>query len=298
MSYTNSTSHYQLPQYIGTDIPSILTDVNNAYQKIDTAIYEVAQTAAGATQDVSAMGGRVTDLERDMRAANTNITRISGDLESVKGVIPDSATSENQLITEANIDDVRSDVADIKDLIPEEATADNKLVTADDLDEVSADTKAVDLRVQTIEAAFPSTASASNKLATMADIGGGGSGKQLIATVPFTGMTDSSQVAIAVASALSGWNFSEIVNTILCLKSAASDGAIAYVYKFDHQSTPYNYVFATDWMIENYISSGKLGLKRYYISINEYKYEQYITDGTFDTGDGPVINANSIEIYR
>ena len=144
MSYTNSTSHYQLPQYIGTDIPSILTDVNNAYQKIDTEIYNVAQSAAGATQDVSAISGRVTDLERDTRALNTNVTRISGDLESVKGVIPNDATDENMLVTTSELEDVSVDAKDAKlgveridELIPSSATVANKLATMADIVQVT-----------------------------------------------------------------------------------------------------------------------------------------------------------------
>ena len=45
MSHTNSTTNYNLPQFITTDKPAWLTDVNNAYSAIDTAI-NTAQTKA------------------------------------------------------------------------------------------------------------------------------------------------------------------------------------------------------------------------------------------------------------
>lgn len=47
MAHTNSTSHYNLPQFIGTDKPSWLTDINNAFDSIDTAIYEASQSGDG-----------------------------------------------------------------------------------------------------------------------------------------------------------------------------------------------------------------------------------------------------------
>lgn len=47
MAHTNQTEHYQLPQFIGTDKPSWLTDINNAFEEIDTAIYEASQSGGG-----------------------------------------------------------------------------------------------------------------------------------------------------------------------------------------------------------------------------------------------------------
>ena len=45
MSHTNSTTHYSLPQFVTSDKPAWLTDINNAYTAIDTGIYN-AQTDA------------------------------------------------------------------------------------------------------------------------------------------------------------------------------------------------------------------------------------------------------------
>lgn len=49
MSFTNQTTHYGLPQWIGSDKPTYLVDQNNAYQTIDAEIYN-ANTTAGAAQ--------------------------------------------------------------------------------------------------------------------------------------------------------------------------------------------------------------------------------------------------------
>ena len=45
MSHTNATTHYSLPQFLPTDKPAWLTDINSAFSTVDTAI-DTAQTKA------------------------------------------------------------------------------------------------------------------------------------------------------------------------------------------------------------------------------------------------------------
>lgn len=49
MSHTNSTSHYSLPQFVGTDIPTWLGDFNSAMTAIDNGINSAATTAGSAS---------------------------------------------------------------------------------------------------------------------------------------------------------------------------------------------------------------------------------------------------------
>ncbi len=59
MAHTNQTEHYNLPQFVGSDIPSWLVDVNQAYAAIDSAIYaaknaaDVASNTAGSANTVA-----------------------------------------------------------------------------------------------------------------------------------------------------------------------------------------------------------------------------------------------------
>lgn len=48
MSSTNKTSHYNLPQFIGSDIPTWLGDFNSAMTAIDSGINAAATAASGA----------------------------------------------------------------------------------------------------------------------------------------------------------------------------------------------------------------------------------------------------------
>ena len=48
MSSTNKTTHYNLPQFIGSDIPTWLGDFNSAMTAIDSGINAAATSASGA----------------------------------------------------------------------------------------------------------------------------------------------------------------------------------------------------------------------------------------------------------
>ena len=48
MSSTNKTAHYNLPQFIGSDIPTWLGDFNSAMTAIDSGINAAATSASGA----------------------------------------------------------------------------------------------------------------------------------------------------------------------------------------------------------------------------------------------------------
>ena len=53
MASTNKTTHYELPQWIGTDKPTFLGDMNQAYEDIDTGIYNAATAASNAASAAS-----------------------------------------------------------------------------------------------------------------------------------------------------------------------------------------------------------------------------------------------------
>lgn len=68
MAFTNETTHYGLPQWIGSDKPTYLVDQNNAYQKIDSEIYnanvaagEAVTTANGASATAGAASSTAAD---------------------------------------------------------------------------------------------------------------------------------------------------------------------------------------------------------------------------------------------
>lgn len=92
MAFTNSTSHFGLPQYIGTDRPKYLTDVNNAYKKIDDEIYN-AQTEAKAA-DASAEQAN-TNANSALTNANAAVEVANLANETAKTAQETATTAEN-----------------------------------------------------------------------------------------------------------------------------------------------------------------------------------------------------------
>lgn len=70
MSHTNSTSHYALPQFVGTDIPTWLGDFNSAMTTIDNGINSAATTAGSASTTAAQAS---TDAAAAQASANSAI---------------------------------------------------------------------------------------------------------------------------------------------------------------------------------------------------------------------------------
>lgn len=64
MGHTNSTTNYSLPQFLTTDKPAWLTDINGAFNDIDSAIHS-AQT------DATTAGNNATQALSDASSAST-----------------------------------------------------------------------------------------------------------------------------------------------------------------------------------------------------------------------------------
>lgn len=81
MSHTNNTSNYNLPQFIPTDKPAWLTDVNAAYAAIDTGMHTAQTTANSAQSDATQA---ITDAGDAATAAAAADAKGSGALASIE----------------------------------------------------------------------------------------------------------------------------------------------------------------------------------------------------------------------
>lgn len=121
MAHTNSTTHYNYPQFIGTDKPGWLTDVNTAYSNIDGDIY-TAQTKAddaytlANTADGKADNATLTANSALTNAgtANTNIgtmanltttekTSLVGAINEVDGIATTNTSNINSILNMFNL---------------------------------------------------------------------------------------------------------------------------------------------------------------------------------------------------
>lgn len=76
MAHTNQTEHYNLPQFVGSDIPSWLVDVNQAYTAIDSAIYAAKNTADVASNTAGSASTVAQDAKSAAEVATTTANSV------------------------------------------------------------------------------------------------------------------------------------------------------------------------------------------------------------------------------
>lgn len=89
MAHTNSTTHYNLPQFVTTDKPAWLTDFNGAMSAIDTGIYNAQDKADDAAGDATQA---LSDAADAQSTANTADGKGSGAVASISENFDSTAT--------------------------------------------------------------------------------------------------------------------------------------------------------------------------------------------------------------
>ena len=83
MSYATGTTHYNLPQTVGTDKRDWF-DTNQAFSDIDAAIYGAVQTAETAEADLTSVTTRVGTLETDVASLETTTDTHSSNISALQ----------------------------------------------------------------------------------------------------------------------------------------------------------------------------------------------------------------------
>ena len=107
MAHTNSTTHYEYPQFIGTDKPGWLTDVNNAYSDIDGDIYTAQTKADDAYTLANTADGKADNATLTANSALTN----AGTANTNIGTMANLETTEKTTLVGA-INEVKGDADD------------------------------------------------------------------------------------------------------------------------------------------------------------------------------------------
>lgn len=116
MSYSNSTPHYGLPQYIGSDKPTYLGDANEAYNKIDEKIFEsitIANQAKATAESSAGVGESVVTSVNANTASIATIQNKITDIDTVKqnaGQVP---------VIKSTVDNMRDSVSNLETLVTE-----------------------------------------------------------------------------------------------------------------------------------------------------------------------------------
>jgi len=103
MSYTNGTTHYNLPLTTGADKRD-WSDTNQAFSDVDSALYGAVQDTAQAELDIDALETRMDTAEQNISTNTGNIAGLDTRLTTAEGAI----TSMSGQIT-----DTRQDLEDM-----------------------------------------------------------------------------------------------------------------------------------------------------------------------------------------
>ena len=86
MSHTNSTTNYNLPQFVGTDKPTWLNDVNGAFSAIDTQMKANADSATTAGTNATTAVNAVGTLANLNTTAKTDTVSAINEVNTALGV--------------------------------------------------------------------------------------------------------------------------------------------------------------------------------------------------------------------
>lgn len=94
MSATNKTTNYNLPIFVGSDVPSWLTDWNGAMQLLDTAIGNVLIVANKANADIQLTEAELEEVKTAVEnalpiieTATTEISQLKLGLQGVNSTV-------------------------------------------------------------------------------------------------------------------------------------------------------------------------------------------------------------------
>ena len=87
MAHTNNTPNYNLPQFLGTDKPAWLTDINNAMSDIDAAIAAAKSTADTADTAVTGLAVTVGNHTSQLSTLSGAVTSQGNTLNTVTALI-------------------------------------------------------------------------------------------------------------------------------------------------------------------------------------------------------------------
>ena len=129
MSHTNSTTNYNLPQFLGTDQPAWLTDINGAFSAIDTAIKSASDTATTASGNATIANTSIGTLSNLNTTEKTNlvgaINEINTNTTTIGNVASQASADATSALTKATSLESTLNFTKFKSYVTNEFTTSN-----------------------------------------------------------------------------------------------------------------------------------------------------------------------------
>ena len=112
MGATNHTANYDLPQWIGTDKPTFLGDLNDAFLKIDTGMKTNQSEISGAVSDAGNALAKATSAEQGVNTLTPLVNTASENASQALTTANNAASTANTANTNANATNTRLNTFD------------------------------------------------------------------------------------------------------------------------------------------------------------------------------------------
>ena len=99
---TNKTANYELPQFVGTDKPTWLGDINEAMSDIDAGMHENASDIASMASDVASATAAASQASQDVSTLTTTVNTLSGTVTSVQTTANNASQTASSALNTAN----------------------------------------------------------------------------------------------------------------------------------------------------------------------------------------------------
>lgn len=102
MGSTNKTTGYELPQWIGTDKPTFLGDLNDAFLKIDNGMIENKGSASSAVATAGAAKQTADNATTKVTELTQTVAGLSDSVEASNAKADGATATAQQALTTAN----------------------------------------------------------------------------------------------------------------------------------------------------------------------------------------------------
>ena len=108
-SSTNKTANYDLPQFVGTDKPTWLGDINQAMYDIDAGMHENATDIETMASDVASASAAASQASQDVAGLTSTVNTLSSNVTAVTTTANNAQQTATSALNTANTANGKAD---------------------------------------------------------------------------------------------------------------------------------------------------------------------------------------------
>lgn len=106
---TNKTANYDLPQFVGTDKPTWLGDINEAMADIDAGMHENATNISNMASDVASASATASQASQDVAGLTSTVNTLSSNVTAVTTTANNAQSTATSALNTANTANGKAD---------------------------------------------------------------------------------------------------------------------------------------------------------------------------------------------